>query len=128
MISCGAVGHVFFAVQGYQFLLAEFSAAASLHAFWSSWGPFTIFWLFSFLQLAGEWFLVYGQIRGAAADLTTWEQMGLMQHGERPHIYDRGVVNNLKQFFKLAGKDQIDYESKWEGEIFEFEPVDMFSP
>lgn len=126
MITCGAICHVIFAIQGYQFLALQFFAAESVREFWSSWGPFIVFWLFEFVQLFGEWFLIYGQIRGAMSNLTTLEQMGLMQHGDKPNPFDKGTSRNLKQFFRLLPKNEhVDYLTEFEGPMFDFEPHEV---
>ena len=69
--------------------------------------------------------LVYAQIRGGLDDLTTWEQMGFMQHGEVRNPYNRGKWMNLLQLFHMAKERQIDYTEKYEGEMFEFEPQEL---
>ncbi len=69
--------------------------------------------------------LVYSQLKNAALDVTTLEQMGFMQHGPRANLYSRGIALNLKQFFHVAGSRQIDYMTKFDGPSYGFDAAQV---
>lgn len=125
MVGGAAIGHVIFFFLTWWFLRAQYSSFDSFYSFWNQYSTFSLFWVTQIFQMIGEFLLLYGQMRAAMADVTTWELIVLTtKRSLEKNPFDRGTSMNLKQFFGLAGpKDQINYLTKFEGQDYSFQGI-----
>jgi hypothetical protein len=88
--------HVLWLWQGFWFL-SEFG--------WRNHTGFALFFGFEIVQCLGQLALLFGQSKLVLLDATTFEEL---EHQKR--VYNRGFLLNFKNFFGIAGPQQISYE------------------
>jgi hypothetical protein len=113
MLLFANISHIMWLSQSYWFLSSEpFSSHLGFELLrcWLLlklkyfWGSFWIFFVFELAQFLGQMALLIGQCKLVFLDATTFEEL---EHQKR--IYNRGFLLNVKNFFGIAGAQQIDY-------------------